>query len=445
MPCWKGGSGEAIALDRLGQWAGEQLALCRRFGGGEARHGWLPDGHPLGEPRWVISYRLFGRTLGQWGGGGTASPQMAFLDDRGLWGLHYFFRLELAGPGVDPTGAGTACGPLCSRECRAGLDRGLAGPIMGDEVQEEARNSVVSRLMMENAIQYFNRARAQIETEAIYGEGFLRWAYGNPLGRMTVELAVKRSWFSRWYGWQMSRRSSRGRILPFIDTYGLDSSEFAEPVDAYESFNAFFYRKLRPEARPVVSDPRIAVFPADGRHLALPDIDAVETFYIKGQRFDRGSFLADPLLAETFKGGAMLISRLCPVDYHRYHFPVSGVADAPVLINGPLYSVSPLALRRKLAILWANKRVRTRIESPVFGTVLVLEIGATCVGSIQGTFSPGRVEKGQEKGYFAFGGSCVVTLFQAGRIQFDSDLVEHSAQATELYARMGEHCGRACH
>jgi phosphatidylserine decarboxylase len=294
-----------------------------------------------------------------------------------------------------------------------------------------------------NPIQYFNPHSGQIETETVYGEGFLRWAYGNPLGRLTVELAVKRAWFSRWYGWRMDRPTSQAKIEPFIEEYGLDASEFADPVDSFASFNEFFYRKLKPGARPLDADPAAAVFPADGRHLAVPEIDAADTFYIKGQRFDLHSFLDDGKLAAEFQGGSMLISRLCPVDYHRYHFPVGGEASAPVQIDGHLRSVSPLALRRDLAIFWENKRVRTVIDSPVFGKVVVMEIGATCVGSIHTTYSPGRVEKGQEKGFFSFGGSCVVTLFQSGRIRLDENLLEHSVRSTEVYGRMGERVGQS--
>jgi len=292
-------------------------------------------------------------------------------------------------------------------------------------------------------IQYFSRESGKIEAEDVYGGGFLRGAYGNPLGRLTVELAVKRAWFSRWYGWRMDRPASRAKILPFIQYYGLNIDEFADPVESFSNFNEFFYRKLKPEARPVDPDSDAAVFPADGRHLAIADVDASETFYIKGQHFDLSAFLGDRALAQEFAGGGMLISRLCPVDYHRYHFPVGGRASAPEIINGDLRSVSPLALRRELAILWENKRARTIIDSPVFGKVVVVEIGATCVGSIHSTFTAGAVEKGEEKGYFSFGGSCVATLFRPGCIRFDSDLLEYSARATEVYAQVGERCGTA--
>lgn len=287
-------------------------------------------------------------------------------------------------------------------------------------------------------ISYYNPRSGEIEVEAVYGEDFLRWAYGNPLGRLTVELAVKRAWFSRWYGRKMDKPASKAKVQPFLDEYGVDATEFAEPVESFKTFNEFFYRKLREEARPICSDEDWAVLPADGRHLAIPEVDSSDTFYIKGQKFDLSSFLADDVLAAEFTGGSMLISRLCPVDYHRYHFPVSGAAETPVLINGPLKSVSPLALRRNLSILWENKRSRTVVESSAFGRTVVMEIGATCVGSMHSTYQTGPVAKGQEKGYFSFGGSCIVTLFQAERVRFNQVLLEHSAEAREVYARIGE-------
>ncbi|MGJ8638066.1 MAG: archaetidylserine decarboxylase [Opitutaceae bacterium] len=290
-------------------------------------------------------------------------------------------------------------------------------------------------------IKFYNRHSGEIETESVYGEGFLRWAYGNPLGRLTVEVAVKRLWFSRWYGWRMDRPVSQSKVQPFIKDYTVDITEFADPVESYRSFNEFFYRKLTPEARPVAAGADVAVFPADGRHLAIQDLDAADQFYIKGQRFDLKQFLGDDELAKEFEGGSVLISRLCPVDYHRYHFPVSGEASESKILGGSLRSVSPLALRRRLAILWENRRASTVVDSPDFGKVVVMEVGATCVGGMHSTFAPGAVEKGGDKGYFSFGGSCVTTVFKRGAIQFDDDLNTHAAAGREVYAKMGERCG----
>jgi len=296
-------------------------------------------------------------------------------------------------------------------------------------------------LALDGPIRYYNRYSGEMETEEVYGEAFLRWAYGNPLGRLTVSVAVKRLWFSQWYGWMMDRPSSQKKIAPFIREYAINTKEMLDAPDSFGSFNEFFYRRLKPEARPVAEGDEVAVFPADGRHLAIPNLQAAKQFYLKGQRFDLRHFLGSADLAASFEGGSLLISRLCPVDYHRYHFPVGGYVGSPTLLEGSLRSVSPLALRRRLSILWENRRMRTVVESPVFGSVVVMEIGATCVGGMHSTCDPGSVCKGQEKGYFSFGGSCVATLFRPGSIRFDDDLITHSTAGYEVYARMGDHCG----
>ena len=293
-------------------------------------------------------------------------------------------------------------------------------------------------------IRYFNRRTGQIETEEVYGEGFLRWTYGSPLGRLALHALAKRSLFSRWYGWRMNRAASRKKIRPFIETFAVDTDEFAAAPESFRNFNEFFFRQLKPEARPICSDPSAAVFPADGRHLGFLDVSRMEGIFVKGQVFDLAALLQSAELAARFREGSMILSRLCPVDYHRFHFPVAGVPEKPVLINGPLYSVNPVALRRNIHIFSENKRALCRIESPKFGTVLMLEIGATCVGSFAYTFAPGvAMAKGAEKGFFKFGGSSTITLFEKGRLRLDDDLVENSRQGRELYARMGEQMGRA--
>lgn len=292
-------------------------------------------------------------------------------------------------------------------------------------------------------IRYFNRHTGQLETEQVYGEGFLRWTYGNPLGKLALHGFVKRAWFSKWYGWRMNRPASAKKVAPFIRQYGLDPDEFLKGADSYSHFNAFFWRKLQAAARPIDPDPESVVFPADGRHLGFQKASDINGVFIKGQRFDLETLLGDAQLAERYQDGALVLSRLCPVDYHRYHFPAAGVPGTPQLINGPLFSVSPIALRRQLSYLWQNKRTITRLETESFGTVLCLEIGATCVGSIRQTFHPGqKVDKGEEKGHFAFGGSSTLTLFEPGSVNLDQDLLDQSGQQTELYAQMGSRMGR---
>src|SRR3954464_1954890 len=288
-------------------------------------------------------------------------------------------------------------------------------------------------------IRFYNRYTKQIEKERVFGEGWLRFAYENPGGRFFVWLVARRAVFSKWYGYKMNKPESGLRVLPFIAKYDIDVDEFAKSAFDYKTFNEFFYRALKPESRPIAAGDDVAVFPADGRHLAFQDIQSAAGFYVKGAKFSFAELLGDDQVAEKFAGGAMLISRLCPVDYYRFHFPVSGVPGESRLIQGWLYSVSPVALRRRLRYLIENKRVVTLIETPAFGTVAMVEVGATNVGSIQQSFVPGRpVQKGDEKGLFAFGGSCVITIFQKNKIVFDADVIGSSEQHLETYAKMGD-------
>ncbi|SKB01263.1 phosphatidylserine decarboxylase [Prosthecobacter debontii] len=293
-------------------------------------------------------------------------------------------------------------------------------------------------------IQFYNRRTQRLETEAVYGEGPLRFVYENPLGKLALHLLVKRAIFSEIYGQRMDDLDSAAKIRPFLETYGVDTSEFAEPVESYRTFNEFFYRRLKPGARPIVADPQAVALPADGRHFVIPDVSLCRDFFVKGVKFHLPALLDDAELAARYEKGAVLISRLCPTDYHRFHFPCGGVAETPRLINGPLYSVSPIAFMKRPSIFWENKRYVTRLQTGQFGEVLLLEVGATCVGSVVHT-SPADapVLKGDEKGYFRFGGSCFITIFEPGRIQFSDDLLQQSAQGREVYARMGDVAGFA--
>lgn len=282
-----------------------------------------------------------------------------------------------------------------------------------------------------------------METERVYGEGFLRWTYGHPLGGLALGALVKRRLFSAWYGRRMDTRRSAARIAPFIEDYSLDPTEFTESPESFNSFNEFFYRKLRAEARPVDTSESSVVFPADGRHLGFERASAINGVFVKGQKFDLPILLGDVALADRYAEGSLVLSRLCPVDYHRFHFPAAGVPGATRTINGPLFSVSPIALRKHLSYLWTNKRTITQLETYRFGTVLLLEIGATCVGTIRQTYTPGcQVEKGAEKGYFAFGGSSTITIFEPGAVRLDEDLRRQSSHQCELYSKFGTRMGQ---
>lgn len=298
--------------------------------------------------------------------------------------------------------------------------------------------------MPADPLRYVDRYDHKTKIEKIYGERWLRFVYENPVGRFATWLVFRRAFFSRYYGRRMNKPESALSIIKFIADYEINASEFAKSPFDFKSFNEFFRRALKPEARPIATGSNIAVFPADGRHLAFPDLDRTDGFYVKGAKFTLEELMDDAEIFSRVAGGSMLISRLCPSDYHRFHFPVAGIPAEAKLIGGSLYSVNPIALRRNIQFLIRNKRYVTKVDSSLFGTTAMVEVGATNVGSIVEGFVPGRpVLKGEEKGYFSFGGSCVITVFGRSRIVFDPDIVKNSAAGLETYARMGDRVGQA--
>lgn len=291
---------------------------------------------------------------------------------------------------------------------------------------------------------FYNRYTQQLEQEKILGERGLRWVYGSALGKLSLHLLIKRAVFSKIVGALKSTRRSAKEVPGFVREYGINTEEMAQPLESYVSFNDFFYRKLKPGARPVCGGASLAM-PADARHSGWQDASEIRQVFVKGQSFDLPALLGDAELAERYAHGAVLLSRLCPVDYHRFHFPAAGEPEAPVRIPGALTSVSPYSLRQKLSRLWTNKRERTVLHTESVGDIVILAVGATGVGAIHQTYTPNRpVEKGEEQGYFSFGGSTIMCFFEPGRVQLAADLLEHTAQGHELFARQGDVLGEPC-
>lgn len=289
---------------------------------------------------------------------------------------------------------------------------------------------------------FFNRYTQQAEEEKILGERSLRWVYGTGCGRVALHLLIKRSIFSRLLGfWQSTRRSAR-RIPAFIHDYNINVDEVLRPLESFSSFNDFFIRELKAESRPICPEPYLAL-PADGRHRGWQDASAIHGVYVKGQSFDLPALLGSEKLAKRFVHGPLLLSRLCPVDYHRFHFPAGGVADAAVRLSGALASVAPFCLRERLDWLWRNQRQLTMLHTEDIGDVAIVAVGATGVGSIHQTYVPGQpVHQGDQQGYFCFGGSTVICLFEPGSLQMDEDLLEQTERGYELYAHVGDHFAR---
>ncbi|CAG8450943.1 8789_t:CDS:10 [Acaulospora morrowiae] len=252
-------------------------------------------------------------------------------------------------------------------------------------------------------------------------------------------------------GKKYDKPSSTKDIAPFIKFHNLNVDEVLEPQDSFKNFNEFFYRKLKPGARPCDSpdDPHVLVSPADCRMMAFPTIDKATELWIKGQSFSLAKLINDENVAKEFEGGSLGIFRLAPQDYHRFHFPVEGELSEPTQIPGSYYTVNPIAIRSELDVYGENKRAVSYINSPQFGKVAFVAIGAMMdrgdsYFSLFSTPST-HVKRTEEHGYFAFGGSTVVLLFQKGTMFWDEDILENSGSRLETLVRVGMQVGKSAY
>jgi phosphatidylserine decarboxylase len=286
-------------------------------------------------------------------------------------------------------------------------------------------------------IKYIIRSTGKIETERPPAEGLLKFLYGNTFGKLIVLPIAKQKAITKRYGRMMSSRKSVERIPDFVSSLNIDMSESKKSVSEFQTFNEFFYRELKPEARKIGEG---LVSPGDGRVLAFEKISEVNSFFVKGKKFTLKEFLKDDVLFKKHENSSMIIVRLAPNDYHRYHFPFTGKASASKRIDGAYYSVSPIALQSNFTkVFCKNKKEICTLTTEEQGEILLIPVGATMVGSLNSTYQPNTiVQKGQEMGYFAFGGSTVVLLFDAKHFKIDEDLIHNTKNNIETYLQMGD-------
>jgi len=289
-------------------------------------------------------------------------------------------------------------------------------------------------------IKFIERSTGQLIEEDVPGGRVLNFLYGkNPLGKLSLFVMFKRKYFTVLFGKYIDSSRSKKGVIQFIEKFNIDMDDYQDEVDSFKTFNEFFYRKVKPSARPIGQG---IVSPADGRVLAFPKISDSDRFFIKGSAFNLNTFLGNKSLAEKYKDGAMFIVRLAPVDYHRFHFPVEGIVTASTKIKGAYYSVSPVALKKNLEIFCENKREYCTVQTENQGEVLICDVGATLTAGIHQTYSANsKVQKGEEKGYFSFGGSTLVVLFEKNKMTFSDDLIKNTEEGLETWLKMGESIG----
>ncbi len=290
--------------------------------------------------------------------------------------------------------------------------------------------------MKRESVEYVDRATGQRVVESVMGDKALRFAYETLLGRTLWSVLFGSRAVSAWMGRRCDAPRSKRDIAALTSIPGCRWEEAEKPLADYASFNDFFTRRLKPGARPVGEG---LVSPADGRLRLYLGADTDRPFPLKG---------ATRSLRTVFDGAApagrydIAVIRLAPVDYHRFHFPCACTTDGPVrVVPGKYHSVNPIALVRCPDVYADNERQIVKCRA-AFGDFWLVDVGAFGVGTIVQTFAGAQHAKGDEKGYFKFGGSTVIFVAPAGAVTFDTDLVRNSSEGLETRVLCGETIGR---
>jgi len=242
-------------------------------------------------------------------------------------------------------------------------------------------------------------------------------------------------------------------IRRFIRKYGVNMGEAANPDPAsYATFNEFFTRALKPEARPLADAPFIC--PVDGAISQFGAIERDQIFQAKGHHYSTTALVGgDAALAAQFQDGSFATLYLSPRDYHRIHMPCDGHLTRMIYVPGDLFSVNPVTARGVPGLFARNERVVCVFDTARGPMVLVL-VGATVVGSMatvwHGVVNPPRtrqlrewcyddqdiqLKQGQEMGRFLLG-STVVMLWPQGQIRLNPDW--QAARPVRLGEKMGD-------
>lgn len=247
-------------------------------------------------------------------------------------------------------------------------------------------------------------------------------------------------------GRKFNKTNSIKYIPKYIKLYNININEIEKNINEYKTFNEFFSRGLKLESRPIyqISNPNISICCADSRLMVFDNIDDAKKLWIKGNEFSIKKLLNnDENLYSNYENGSLCIFRLAPQDYHRWHLPTEGVLLNHKLIDGSLYSVNPLFVNN-LNVLTENKRIIAELQSIKFGKIIIIAIGTIFIGSIKILLENGHFyEKGQVHGYFEFGGSTIILLFQPNKIKFNNDLIYNSNNLIETLVKAGMSLGNS--
>lgn len=283
-----------------------------------------------------------------------------------------------------------------------------------------------------------SRKRDGSTIETYDGEGkFIDKLYGSKIGNILLPILISPT-VSHVAGRFLDSSISRCLVEPFIKKNHLDLTDY--PKRRYQSFNDFFTRTIQPGKRPLDPDCSRLVSPCDSK-LTIFKLQKDSHFTIKGSDYTLETLLRNKKLVQRFCDGYGILLRLSVDDYHRYMYPVSGKKSKNYRIPGVYHTVNPRAAMAR-SIYRENTREYTLIKTENYGTVLMMEIGAMLVGRITNLHDMSEVKRGQEKGYFEFGGSSIILLMEKNHFLPDEDLILYSRNGEETVVKQGEGIGQ---
>lgn len=290
-------------------------------------------------------------------------------------------------------------------------------------------------------VRFVDRKTGEVVTESVMGDKALRFAYETLLGRTLWPVLFGSKAISAIMGAYYDSPRSKKAIAALASIPGCLVDEAEKPLEEYGSFNEFFTRRLKAGARAIGEG---VVSPADGRLMLYLGARADTSFPLKGAVRTIGDVLGLRTEDDGLRDKRMDVAviRLAPVDYHRFHFPCDcTVEETAKVLAGKYHSVNPIALLKYPDVYADNERQIVKGKA-AFGEFYLVDVGAFGVGTIVQTYKGAEHRKGDEKGYFKFGGSTVIFIAPAGAVQFDEDIVANSAKGLETRVLCGERIGK---
>lgn len=261
--------------------------------------------------------------------------------------------------------------------------------------------------------------------------------YGHALTRMLLRPFLSPA-VSDICGKFLSTRLSRRIVPSFVKKNHIDLGIYER--QEFDSYNAFFTRKIKAEQRPINDQKNVLISPSDGKVTAYP-ITQKGRFWIKHTQYTAAQLLKDERLAERYMGGWIYVIRLTVDDYHRYCYVSDGRKSRQRKIRGVLHTVNPVA-NDYYPIYKMNSREYCLLKTKELGTILLMEVGALMVGKISNhEEDSAQVKRGDEKGMFEFGGSTIVVMTEPGMAEPDKDIIQNTKAQAETLVKMGEPIG----